>query len=94
MTVAPPSGFSHNQAMNRFLKVILLLIWFVMGILLVLIPWSEIWETNYFVFQYPSLGLFANNAYLRGAISGLGFMNVLFAIESFRRRTPPVASHS
>ena len=80
--------------MNRFLKVVLLLIWFELGILLVLIPWSELWETNYFLYQYPSLGLVANNAYLRGAISGLGLMNVLFAIESFRRRTPSIATHT
>jgi len=28
---------------------------------------------------------------LRGAISGLGFMNVLLSLEAFRHRTPSAA---
>jgi hypothetical protein len=42
---------------------------------------------NYFLYQYPALALFVKNPFLRGAISGLGLMNVLFALEAFRRRT-------
>jgi hypothetical protein len=79
---------------NRLLRVVLLLIWLELGLVLILVPWSEIWDVNYFLYQYPALGLFVKNPYLRGAISGLGVINVFLALEAFRRRTAAVASHT
>jgi hypothetical protein len=80
--------------LNRLLRVVVLLIWLEAGLVLILIPWSEIWEANYFLYQYPALGFFVKNAYVRGAISGLGIMNVFLALEAFRRRTSAVASRT
>jgi hypothetical protein len=79
---------------SRILRVILLLVWLELGLVLVLVPWSDIWEMNYFLFQYPALGFFFKNPFLRGAVSGLGVTNVLLALESFRRRTPAVVSRT
>ena len=79
---------------NRLLRVVLLLIWLEVGLVLILVPWSELWETNYFLYQYPGLGLFLKNPYLRGAISGLGLINVFLALEAFRRRTSAVATRT
>ena len=78
----------------RLLRVVILLIWLELGLVLILVPWSEIWDVNYFLYQYPALGLFLKNPYLRGAISGLGVMNVFLALEAFRRRTSAVASRT
>ena len=69
-----------------------------LGLALILVPWSDIWETNYFLYQYPALGLLLKNPFLRGAISGLGFMNVLLSLEEFpppscRRCEPHLRSH-
>ena len=80
--------------MIRIVRVTLLLLWLVFGLALILVPWLDIWDTNYFLYQYPGLGLFLKNAYLRGAVSGLGFMNVLLALEAFRRRTTSIASRT
>jgi len=80
--------------MSQIVRVPLLLFWLVFGLGLILIPWTNIWETNYFLYQYPALGLFLKNAYLRGAVSGLGFMNVLLSLEAFRRRTVSVANRT
>ena len=77
--------------MPRLLRIVLILIWFELGLVLILGPWSEFWDLNFFLYQYPSLGLIASNAFLRGAISGLGFLNVLFALEAFRFRGPALA---
>jgi hypothetical protein len=52
------------------------------------------WDINYFLYQYPALGLIMKNPYLRGAVSGLGLMNVLFALEAFRRRTSTVVTRT
>jgi len=46
----------------------------------VLIPWSAFWERNYFVEAWPTLGGVLMNNYTRGAISGLGLVNVWAAL--------------
>jgi hypothetical protein len=80
--------------MNRVLRVVLLLLWLELGLALILVPWSEVWDMNYFLYQYPGLAFFVRNSFLRGAITGLGLMNVLFALEAFRRRTTIVETRS
>jgi hypothetical protein len=80
--------------MSRIVRVPVLLAWLVLGLILILVPWSDVWETNYLLYQYPALGLLLKNPFLRGAISGLGFMNVLLSLEAFRRRVATVASRT
>lgn len=48
--------------------------------LLILIPWSPFWDRNYFAALVPGLESFLGNAFVRGAVSGLGVVNVLAAI--------------
>lgn len=45
-----------------------------------LIPWSAFWERNYFVEWSAALKAFLVNNYTRGAISGLGLVNVWAAL--------------
>jgi hypothetical protein len=78
--------------MSRLLRVVLLLVWLEIGLLLILVPWSDLWEINFFLYQYPTLGIFVNNPFVRGAISGLGIMNVFLALEGFRHRTSAVVA--
>ena len=42
-----------------------------------MLPWSEFWEQNYFAGAWPALGNALRNDYARGAISGLGVVNVV-----------------
>ena len=48
------------------------------GLLLVVLPWSAFWERNYFAEAWPALQPFLTNNFVRGAVTGLGFVN-LFA---------------
>lgn len=41
-----------------------------------LIPWSTFWERNYFVEWSPVIEAVLTGNYLRGAISGLGVVNI------------------
>ncbi len=72
--------------MHRVLRVLLLLIWFELGVLLVFLPWSGFWERNYFLDRFPTLIPYLLNPYLRGAITGLGLLDMGLAGQSFRRR--------
>lgn len=48
------------------------------GLLLIVLPWSTFWERNYFVYAWPALRPVLMNHFVRGAVTGLGFVN-LFA---------------
>jgi hypothetical protein len=80
--------------MSLAARAVVLLFWLELGVGLILVPWSDVWQENYFLHKYPSSTLFLNSAFLRGAVSGLGVMNVVLAVSAFRRRTSPVASRS
>jgi hypothetical protein len=80
--------------MKQIARVPILLVWLLFGLALILVPWSDIWETNYFIYQYPGLGLVAENTFLRGVVSGLGFMNVLLSLEAFRRKAFSVSGRN
>jgi hypothetical protein len=49
-------------------------------LLLILIPWSAFWDRNYFVEAWPAVGQLLTNNFVRGAISGLGVVNLLAAV--------------
>jgi len=49
------------------------------GLLLIVMPWwPAFWEHNYFAFAWPPLRTLLTNNFVRGAVSGLGLVN-LFA---------------
>jgi hypothetical protein len=48
------------------------------GLLLLVLPWSAFWEHNYFASLWPSLKPLLTNNFMRGAVTGLGLVN-LFA---------------
>ena len=50
------------------------------GLLLVLIPWSAFWEQNYFVEGSAAFRALFTSNYTRGAVSGLGIVNVFAAL--------------
>ena len=74
--------------MNRLLRVVLVLLCFELGVILVLVPWSPVWERNFFLDRYPQLIPVLLNSYLRGAISGLGLLDIWIAAGMLRRRSP------
>jgi hypothetical protein len=49
------------------------------GLMLVVLPWwPAFWEHNYFAMAFPALRPILTNNFVRGAVSGLGVVN-LFA---------------
>lgn len=78
----------------RLSRVILAFAWFDLGLLLLLLPWTHLWETHYLLNRYPVLIPYLLNGYLRGAISGLGAVDILFAAEALLRRPTPLARRS
>jgi hypothetical protein len=66
------------------------------GFLLILVPWSVFWDRNYFAQTVPALQMFMANNYVRGAISGLGLVNVYLGLAELvsaitSRPAPPTS---
>jgi hypothetical protein len=51
------------------------------GLLLILIPWSAFWDRNYFAELVPGLRELITNNFVRGAVSGLGAVNLFAALS-------------
>jgi hypothetical protein len=50
-------------------------------------PWTEYWDGNYFSALMPRMRDFWDNLYVRGAVSGLGMVNLYISfVEIFRLR--------
>jgi hypothetical protein len=66
------------------------------GFLLILVPWSVFWDRNYFAQTLPTLQSLMGNNYVRGAVSGLGLVNVYFGLAELisaitSRPAPPTS---
>jgi hypothetical protein len=47
------------------------------GLLLIVVPWSSFWDQNYFADTWPIVRAIVTNNFVRGAISGLGVVNLV-----------------
>ena len=66
--------------MNRIFRALMVVLAFEMGALLLYLPWSGYWEQNYFLSHYPSLMRIVLHPSFRGAVSGVGVLDILLAI--------------
>lgn len=53
--------------------------------LLAIIPWSVFWERNYFSDSSSIVHAILTNHYVRGAISGLGLVNIALGLAELAR---------
>jgi hypothetical protein len=77
---------------HLFTRLLFVVYFLEVGLLLVILPWFSFWDRNYFADAIPLLGAVSRNDFVRGAVSGLGVVNVgaaiseLVAIFAARRR--------
>lgn len=61
-------------------RVLWLVLFLEVGLLLVAVPWSTYWDRNLFLREWPAARPFVLNLYVRGAVSGLGLVNLAGAV--------------
>ncbi len=54
------------------------------GIVLIVAPWTVLWDANYLLQPMPLLRSILLSPFARGAVSGLGVVNILLAIDEAR----------
>jgi hypothetical protein len=57
---------------------------FMVGVLLIVAPWAPIWETNYLLQMHPLLRQIMLDPVTRGAVTGLGLVNLLLGALEVR----------
>jgi hypothetical protein len=77
---APASRWYH-----KLWAVLLITFCLEIGIFLLVFPWTESWDNNYFANSIGRIRMYWDNMYLRGAVSGLGIVNLYISLsEAFR----------
>jgi hypothetical protein len=55
------------------------------GMYLLIVPWTESWDGNYFSALLPHMKTYWDNLYVRGAVSGLGAVNLYISLSEILR---------
>jgi hypothetical protein len=54
------------------------------GAVLLVAPWTSLWDSNWLLQPHPLVRSLLLNAFTRGAVSGLGLVNILIALHDVR----------
>jgi len=66
-----------------------ILFYLALGAVLFFSPWAAFWNENFFLAHYPWLSEIGSNYFVRGAISGLGLVNIGMAIDAIHNMAHP-----
>ena len=70
--------------MSRLLSIAAIFFCFEIGLFLVFIPWSELWEGNYLLYYVPNLRPLILHTFFRAGVTGLGGIDILIGISELR----------
>ncbi len=85
--IAPVARHPHYTWYHKLSAVIFITFCLEIGLFLLIFPWTDYWSVNFFSTAVPVWAPYWDNMYLRGAVSGLGVVNLYISlIEIFRLR--------
>ena len=71
----------RTEKWKSFLRFIYVLFTLGFGVSLLVLPWSSLWDSNYFLYLYPKIRPIVANPFLKGAVLGLGIANILIGVN-------------
>jgi hypothetical protein len=89
-TFSPTAKPARTSWLQRIASVLLVVFCLELGLFLLIYPWTDGWSGNYFSWigplrLQPSWHEIWINRYLRGAVSGLGLVNIWVAVAEALR---------
>lgn len=86
----PEEPLSRGELWLRRVSLVLFVVVCVwVGLILVVLPWTHVWTDNGLLLRNLSLRSFASLNFVRGVVSGLGFINVWMGVwEAVHYREP------
>jgi hypothetical protein len=78
-----PEGGSrpHASIMSWIWNILYIAYSLEVGIALLYLPWSRSWDNNYILYLYPHLRPLVINSFFKGAVLGLGIVNILIGFN-------------
>ena len=70
--------------MGRLLSIASIFFCFEIGLFLVIIPWSELWEGNYFLNYVPAFRPVVLHTFSRAGVTALGGIDILIGLSELR----------
>lgn len=70
--------------MGRLITIVSIFFCFEIGLFLVIIPWSELWEGNYLLNYFPTLRPVILHTVFRAGVTALGGVDILIGISELR----------
>lgn len=70
--------------MARLLSIASIFFCLEIGLFLVFIPWSELWEGNYLLTYIPSIRPIVLHTVFRAAVTALGVIDILIGLSELR----------
>ena len=87
-TAEAPDLARHTWA-HRLGVILFVIVCFEVGVFLLIFPWTQQWDGNSIANLLPGLRDYWTSSYFRGALSGLGLLNIYISIgELLRLRRP------
>jgi hypothetical protein len=71
---------------QRVLGIFLIVFAFELGLVLLISPWLDRWETSWMPDYSPRLSAIWLSPYFRGALSGLGLLNIYISLNEAARQ--------
>lgn len=65
----------------RIMRVVEVMVWLELGLILLIVPWKRAWTDNSLVLNYPQLRAFLEMNFIRGAVSGIGLLDLWVGIS-------------
>lgn len=96
-TPAPPSTAKPPRSLRwhrRVLGICLVIFAFELGLFLLIYPWLQGWDMSWIPMHSPRLSNLWRSSYFRGALSGLGVLNLYIALVEGVKQVKVFFSHS
>jgi hypothetical protein len=84
-SIPPESRKPHLRTTEWVGYVLYIICSLYLGIALLMLPWQSPWENNYFIDIYPQIRPVVANSFFKGAVLGLGIVNIIIGIQEIVR---------
>ena len=81
----PPQTAAGHHWFHKLVALLFIIFCFELGVFLLVFPWLQAWDVNWFASFSPSLYDLWTNNYFRGALSGLGLVDIYISLAEVGR---------
>ena len=67
--------------LRRLQSLVFVLICLQLGLMLVVLPWEPVWNTNVFLLKFPTVHAVLQHLFIRGLVTGLGVVDLWIGIS-------------